>query len=350
MRLKAEQLEAHLARAADKGLAPVYVVSGDEPLLNDEAAAAIRAALRRAGVTERQAFQVEGGFDWGQWLARFDSLSLFAERRLVELRLPSGKPAAEGARALEAWCARPPSDTWLLVLLPRLDRAAQSAKWFTALEKTGVVVTPQPPSLADLPAWIGARLVRHGLKADRAALAFLAERVEGNLLAAHQEVEKLALLLPPGPVRLDDVRAAVLDVARFDASQLPEALLKGDGLRLLRIFDGLRAEGEPPLLALWVLTQALRTLYRLAMAVRRGETLAQAADRLKVWESRQPLIAQALRRLDADILARALLTAADIDRAAKGLSREDAWARLKRLALELTGMPGPKDYGATYGH
>lgn len=350
MRLKAEQLDTHLARAAGKGLAPIYVVSGDEPLLNDEAAAAIRAALRRAGVTERQAFQVEGGFDWGQWLAGFDSLSLFAAQRLVELRLPTGKPGAEGARALETWCARPPADTWLLVLLPRLDRAAQSARWFAALEKTGVVVTTQPPSFAELPAWIGARLARHGLEADRATLAFLAERVEGNLLAAHQEVEKLALLLPPGPVRLDDVRAAVLDVARFDASQLPEALLKGDGLRLLRILEGLREEGETPLLALWVLTQELRTLYRLAMAVRRGEALTQAMRRLKVWESRQDLLARALRRHDPAALRRALLAAAHIDRAAKGLAREDAWTLLERLAVELTGMPGLKDFGATYGH
>lgn len=350
MRLKAEQLEGHLAQAAKQRFAPVYVVSGDEPLLNDEATAAIRAALRSIGVTERQSFQVEGGFDWGQWLAGFDSLSLFASQRLVELRLPSGKPGAEGARALESWCARPPADTWLLVLLPRLDRASQSAKWFAALEKTGVVVTPQPPNLDDLPAWIAARLARHGLQADRATLAFLAERVEGNLLAAHQEVEKLALLLPPGPVRLDDVRAAVLDVARYDAGQLSEALLKGDGLRLLRILDGLREEGETPLLALWVLTQTLRTLYRLSMAVQRGETLVRASSRLKVWESRQPLIAKALRRLNTDTLARALLDAADIDRAAKGLAREDAWASLKRLALELTGMPGPRDYGATYGH
>lgn len=350
MRVKAEQLETRLDELLVKGLPPVFVVSGDEPLLSDEAAAVIRAALRRIGVTERQAFQVEGGFDWGQWLAGFDSLSLFASRRLVELRLPSGKPGAEGARALEAWCTRPPADTWLLVLLPRLDRATQSAKWFAALEKTGVVVTPQPPSLAELPAWIGERLARLGLKADRATLAFLAERVEGNLLAAHQEVEKLALLLPPGPVGLDAVRAAVLDVARFEAGQLPETLLKGDGLRLLRILQGLKEEGESPLLALWVLTQELRTLYRLAQALRRGETLAQACSRLKVWDSRQPLIAQALRRLDADTLGRALLTAARIDRAAKGLAREDAWDLLRRLALALTGMPGLRDHGETYGY
>lgn len=346
MRIRPEQLEATLKR----GLAPVHVVSGDEPLLVDEAAASIRAALRRAGVEERQSFQAEGGFNWAEWLAGFASLSLFASRRLVELRLPTGKPGTEGARALEAWCARPPADTWLLVLLPRLDRTGQGAKWFTALDKAGVVVTPQPPSLEQLPAWIGERLARHGLEADRETLAFLAERVEGNLLAAHQEIEKLALLLPPGPLRLDDARAAVMDVARYDAGQLPEALLKGEGLRLLRILDGLREEGETPILSLWILTQEIRTLYRLASYLRRGETLARACARLRVWESRQPLVARALKRLDADILARALAEAARIDRAAKGLEREDAWALLERLALALSGMPGPTDYGVTHGH
>jgi DNA polymerase-3 subunit delta len=346
MRIRPEQLEATLKR----GLAPVYVISGDEPLLVDEAAAAIRAALRRAGVGERQSFQVEGGFDWDAWLAGFDSLSLFAIRRLVELRLPSGKPGTEGARALESWCARPPVDIWLLILLPRLDRASQGSKWFTALDKAGVVVTPQPPTLEQLPAWIGERLARHGLEAERETLAFLAERVEGNLLAAHQEIEKLALLLPPGPVHLDDARAAVMDVARYDAGQLPEALLKGDGLRLLRILEGLREEGETPILALWILTQEIRTLYRLACSLRQGETLARACARLRVWESRQPLVARALKRLDADTLRHALLEAARVERAAKGLEREDAWQMLKRLGLALAGLSGARPYGVTHGY
>lgn len=346
MRIRPEQLEAHLQR----GIAPVYVVSGDEPLLTDETAASIRTALRRAGVSERQTFQAESGFDWAGWLAAFDSLSLFASRRLVELRLPTGKPGAEGARTLESWCARPPADTWLMVLLPRLDRAGQATKWFAALDKAGVVVTPQPPTLAELPAWIGERLARHGLQANAKVLDFLAARVEGNLLAAHQEIEKLALLLPPGPVRLEDAREAVLDVARYDAGQLPEALLKGDGLRLLRIMEGLRQEGETPILALWILTQEIRTLYRLALGLERGETLARACARLKVWESRQPLVARALKRLDAPTLARALSEAARIDRAAKGLEREDAWEMLKRLGLALTGLAGARLYGEYYGH
>ncbi len=332
MRIKPEQLPATLKR----GLAPIYAISGDEPLLVDEAAAEIRAALRQSGVDERQSFQVEVGFDWPRWLAGFDSLSLFASRRLVELRLPTGKPGTEGGKTLEAWCANPPAETWLLVLLPHLDRATQGTKWFGALEKTGSVVNVAPPALAQLPAWIGGRLARHGLKADREVLAFLAERVEGNLLAAHQEIEKLALLLPPGPLTLDDVREAVLDVARYDAGQIPEALYKGETARLARILDGLRAEGETPLLALWILTNEIRTLYRLATAVRQGEALASAMGRMRVWESRRPLVTRALQRLDPEALQAALLQAARVDRAAKGLIREDAWEGLKRLALALT--------------
>lgn len=344
MRIRPEQLEAHFRQ----GIAPVYVVSSDETLLVDETAASIRAALRRAGVSERQSFLADSGFDWAGWLAAFNSLSLFASRRLVELRLPTGKPGAEGARALASWCARPPADTWLVVLLPRLERADQATKWFAALDRIGVIVTPQPPTLAELPAWIGARLARHGLQADAEALDFIAARVEGNLLAAYQEIEKLALLLPPGPVRLEDVREAVLDVARYDAGQLSEALLKGEGPRLLRIIEGLKQAGETPILALWILTQELRTLYRLALSLRRGETLACACARLKVWESRRPLITRALQRLDAPTLARALIEATRIDRAAKGLEREDAWALLKRLSLTLAGLAGAH-YGEHHG-
>jgi DNA polymerase-3 subunit delta len=346
MRIRADQLAASLNR----GLSPVYAVSGNEPLLVDEALGEVRAALRAAGVQERQAFQAEAGFDWQGWLTGFETLSLFASRRVVELRLPTGKPGIDGAKALEAWCARPPQDTWLLVGLPRADRAMQNSKWFAALERCGAVVTVQPPTLERLPDWIGMRLARQGLKAHPAALAFLAGRVEGNLLAAHQEIEKLALLLPPGPVRLEQVAEAVLDVARYDAGQIPEALLKGERVRLARILDGLRAEGETPLLALWIMTQELRTLYRAAELIQRGMAPSAAMARLKVWESRRPWLARALKRLDLPTLRRAVLEAARIDRAAKGLLREDAWEMLKRLALSLTGRGGADFEERRYGY
>lgn len=333
MKVRSDQL----AGALTKGLAPVYAVCGDEPLLSDEAASLIRDAARKAGFDERQSFQVETGFNWGGWVAGFDSLSLFASRRLVELRLPTGKPGVEGGKTLEAWCSQPPPDTTLIVFLPRADRAMQQTKWYAAVDRTGTTVHITPPTPEQLPAWIGGRLGRHGLKADRETLAFLAGRVEGNLLAAHQEIEKLALLLPPGELDLETARNAVVDVARYDASDLPDAFLKGDAARYCRIIDGLEAEGETPILALWLLSQELRTLYRLAVGVAAGEPLAALMRENRVWESRQALVGRALKSLKPAQLADALREASRVDRASKGLLREDAWAMLKQLGLTLMG-------------
>ena len=344
MRLRGDQLPGALAR----GLGPVYTICGDEPLLVDEAAALIRAAARQAGA-ERQAFQVETGFNWGAWLSGFDSLSLFASLRLVELRVPTGKPGVEGGKTLEAWCARPPADSHLLVLVPRADKAMQATKWYAALEKAGTTVHVTPPSAEQLPAWIGQRLARHHLKTDAETLAFLADRVEGNLLAAHQEIEKLALLLPPGTFDLDTARAAVVDVARFDAGDLPEAFLKGDAVRWCRIIDSLAAEGETPILALWLLGQEWRTLYRLAVGVAAGEPLATLMREERVWDSKQALVSRALKQYRPAALAGALREAGRVDRASKGLLREDAWAMLKQLGLGLMGQTHLKDE-YRYGH
>lgn len=333
MKLRADQLPGALA----KGLGPVYAICGDEPLLTDEAAAQVREAARKSGIDERQSFQAETGFNWGNWVAGFDSLSLFSSRRLVELRLPTGKPGVEGGKTLEAWCNQPPTDTTLMVLLPRADRTMQQSKWYGALEKAGVAVHITPPTPEQLPAWIGGRLGRHGLKADRETLAFLAGRVEGNLLAAHQEIEKLALLLPPGELDLESARNAVTDVARYDAGDLPEAFLKGDAVRYCRIIDGLEAEGETPILALWLLSQELRTLYRLAVGVATGEPLSALMRENRVWDSKQALVGRALKSLKPAQLAAALREAARVDRASKGLLREDAWAMLRQLGLTLMG-------------
>jgi len=346
MKLRPEQLAGHLG----KGLLPVYALCGDEPLLQDEAAQLIRQSARATGHDERQAFQVETGFNWSGWAAGFDSLSLFSSRRLVELRIPTGKPGVEGGKTLEAWCQQPPADILLLVLLPKADRAMQAGKWFAALDRVGAVVSLVAPTPEQLPAWIGHRLAEKGLKADRETLAFLAERVEGNLLAAHQEIEKLALLLPPGPLDLETARNAVVDVARFDASDLPEALLKGDAVRYCRIIDGLQAEGEAPPLALWLMAQEVRTLHRLALGVDEGESLPAMMRRHRVWESRQALVGKALKRYSTGQLAGALRQLALTDRAAKGLLGEDAWQMLKQLGLALMGKAGTKPYGEGYGY
>ena len=342
MKLRSDALAGALA----KRLVPVYALSGEEPLLLDEAAVLIRNAIQQQGPTERQSFQADSGFNWGTWSAGFDCLSLFSSRRLVELRLPTGKPGVEGGKTLEAWFARPPEETFLLLFLPRADRATQATKWFGALERVGAVVTVQTPSPEQLPAWIGTRLGHKGLKADRDTLAFLAARVEGNLLAAHQEIEKLSLLLPPGPVSLVSARAAVVDVARYDVNDLTESLLKGDAVRYCRIIEGLQAEGEAPPLAIWLMAQELRSLYRVASGVAQGQALAPLMKQLRIWDSRQPLVSRALKQYSQDRLAEGLTLVARADRAAKGLLREDAWQMLKQLGLGLIGNAPLKDkYG-----
>lgn len=331
MRVRGDQMAAVLK----KGLAPIWLVSGDEPLLVDEAVGLIRSAAQAQGYDERLTAQSETGFDWQAWAAGFDSLSLFASRRLVELRLPTGRPGVEGGKVLEAWAAQPPPDTVLLITAPRLDKAALAVKWVKAVEGAGVLVQSWPPSLERLPDWIGERLGRHGLKADRETLAWLTARVEGNLLAAHQEIEKLALLLPPGPVDLETVRASVADVARYDVGDLSEAFLKGDAVRFCRILDGLQAAGEGLPLVLAVFGNEVRTLYRLTTGLQRGGRLPALMAALRVWESRQGLVERALKRTDGQHLDRAMQALGRLDRAAKGLLREDAWDELKQLGLAL---------------
>lgn len=328
MRIRLEQLAGHLSR----DIRPLYTVYGDELLLALEAADLIRAAARQAGYTEREVHTVEARFNWNELLACGDNLSLFGSRRLVDLRIPSGKPGLEGGRALQTYCARLPPDTLTLITLPKLDRQATAAKWFVALETGGVTVCVSPVTLDQLPRWIGERLAMQNLQADSQTLRFLAERVEGNLLAAQQEIRKLALLFPPGKLTFDNVREAVLDVARYDVFKLSDALLAGDVPRLTRMLDGLRNEGETPVLILWALTRELRILTR----IKSGQSLHEAG----VWASRQALVEKALARVSMPTLTRALRDAAAIDRTIKGLQSGDVWDGLLQLALTVA-LPTP---------
>ncbi|MDD5329121.1 MAG: DNA polymerase III subunit delta [Sulfuricella sp.] len=333
MRLSADQLAAHLQR----GLAPLYLIHGDEPLLAMEAADAIRAQARLAGHDEREVFAVETGFSWQSLLDSGNSLSLFSARRIVEIRIPTGKPGTEGSQALQDYCARLPADTITLVTCPKLDKQAQAAKWFKALEQAGVNLPVYPVERQRLPQWIGIRLAAQNQRADAAVLQFLADRVEGNLLAAHQEIRKLGLLFPPGPLNFEQVREAVLDVSRYDVFNLAEAMLAGDVARLARITEGLKGEGVAPTLALWALTQEIRTLARLKLGQRRGIAVAQLMRDLRVWESRQSLVQRALGRLDEARVVAGLKQAAALDRMIKGLSRGDVWDELLQLGLSMAG-------------
>jgi len=332
MQIRSGELEAHLARA----LAPLYVVHGDEPLLALEAADAVRARARAAGHTERTVLTVERGFDWSALAAAGASLSLFGDRRIVELRLPSGKPGTDGANAIAGYVGSLSSDTVTIVSLPRLDRAGQNSAWFTALAEAGMVVNVFPVDRAQLPAWIASRLARQQQKAGAETLAFLADCVEGNLLAAHQEILKLGLLFPSGPLAFDAVREAVLDVARYEVYGLTEAMLGADRPRLARMLAGLEAEGEAPPRVLWVIAEEIRALARLQSGMAAGASAQDLFRQHRIWgEPRQRLLVRAAKRFDSKATRAALAHAARVDRMAKGLARGDVWDELLQLALRI---------------
>jgi len=329
MRVKPEQLAAHLQR----DLSPLYTVFGDEPLLALEAVDAIRAAARSRGYSERELFTVEAHFNWQNLLASGNNLSLFAEQRILEIRIPSGKPGIEGGKALEQRCAKLPPDTIMLVSLPKLDKAQQGTKWFKALEAAGTVVQVYPLERSRLPDWIAGRLAAQDQRADREALQFLADRVEGNLLAAHQEIRKLGLLHPTGALTFTQVKEAVLDVSRYDVFDLAETMLAGEAVRFARILEGLRGEGVGAVLVLWALSQEIRTLTKIVLGQSRGIPIAQGIRDARVWDSRQTLMERALKRIGGKRLVAALKRAATTDRMIKGLERGDVWDELLQLGM-----------------
>ncbi len=336
MQLRAEQLEAQLARE----LSPVYAIHGDEPLIALEAADAVRAAARKRGFTEREVFEPGRGFDWSELAHSLASLSLFGGSKIVELRLPGGKPGPQGAEAIAAYCERPASDILLLVSLPRLDRQSQGSAWFGALSRAGVVVDVWPVERARLPAWIAERLGRQRQRAPREALEFLADRVEGNLLAAHQEVQKLALLAPQGELSLDVVRDVVANVARYDAYTACEAMLAGDRARYVRVIDGLKSEGEAPTLVLWALSEELYALARIQAGAAAGRPVDDLLRENRVWGPRQRPMKAAATRVAPQAVQRALAHAARIDRAIKGVGPGEPWDEFLKLGLGLGAAGG----------
>jgi len=337
MQIRPAQLASHLA----KGLAPLYVIHGDEPLLAIEAGDEIRATARAAGFDEREVLVAEPGFKWDAFAAANRNLGLFGARKLVDLAIPSGKPGVEGARALEDCAAHPHPDLLTLITLPRLDRAAQGGAWFAALERAGVTVAVQPLERRELPQWLAARLARQNQRVRADTLQLLAEATEGNLLAARQEVEKLGLLLPEGELDHEAVERAVADVARFDVFQLSEAWLAGDPPRALRILAALEAEGEGVPLIVWQLGEDLRALFAVLEAVAGGASTGAAVRAAGVWGKRQAALERAARRIDAAVIPALLQRLARLDALAKGIGRGRVWDELADIALALAGRPLP---------
>jgi len=345
--VKVETLQTHLKKMeVDKALLPLYIFSGDEPLLLMEAMDQLRLIAKKYGYTERQVMLQERGFDWGNLINAGQTMSLFGERRWVELHIPTGKPGRDGADALKQFAAQIESqlsspdgpDTVVCIVLPRLDGKTKTSAWFSALDDAGMAIQIDSLDRSHLPRWIAGRLkmqnqeVGSGPDGQR-ALEFIADQVEGNLIAAHQEILKLGLLYPTGVLTEEQIRSAILKVARYNVFELTEAMLAGDLPRLNRMLDGLKGEGEPLVLILWSVTEELRLLSKLKVASDAGESVQQLMRANRIWGNKERLYPAALRRVQPLKLRRAMQVAAGLDRQVKGLSAAelpaDPWDGLR---------------------
>ena len=335
MQLRIDALATHLS----KPLAGLYVITSDEHLLALEAADKIRKTAREQGYSEREVLVVDRSFKWGELLAANQSQSLFGDKKLIELRIPTGKPGKDGGKALQDYAASLSPDNVTLITLPKLDWATQKAAWVASLQQASVYIDIPLVERAQLPAWLGVRLAAQHQSADRACLDFIADRVEGNLLAAHQEIQKLALLYPEGALSFEQIHDAVLNVARYDVFKLNEAMLSGDTPRLVRMLEGLKGEGEALPLVLWAVAEEIRTLLKLKSGVAQGRPLSQLTKEHRIWGPRERLIEPALRRLKLATLESALQEAAQIDKMVKGLRAKkfsgDAWDAMLQLGLKI---------------
>ncbi|QEY26262.1 DNA polymerase III subunit delta [Neisseria zalophi] len=320
----------------DLPLKPLYVIHGEEDLLRIEALDTLRAAAKKQGYLNREVYTADNAFDWNELLQSAGSIGLFADLKLLEVHIPNGKPGKQGGDALQTLAERLPEDTVVIVMLPKLERTQLKAKWFTALAQHGVVLEAKAITGAALPEWIRGRLNALNLNIEHDALALFSDRVEGNLLAAKQEIDKLALLYPAGHlVNLADAEAAVANVARFDVFQLAGAWMSGDSARAGRLLEGLEAGGEEPVLLLWALAEDIRTLIRLTAALKQGQSVQAVRNSLRLWGDKQTLAPQAVKRISINRLIAALQECARIDRMIKGAEDGNAWAEFKHLVMGL---------------
>ncbi|MCG7975560.1 MAG: DNA polymerase III subunit delta [Candidatus Thiodiazotropha taylori] len=334
MRLRNDQLNAQLNR----DLAPLYLLSGDEPLQMMEAADQIRQAARQQGFSEREVLDQVSGFDWSALNQAAESLSLFGDRRLLELRLNSAKLGNEGGKALIEYCQRPAEDTVLLITLPKLEKSQMKSKWLQAVDQLGVVIQVWPVEGNRLMPWIEQRLRQAGLIPEAGVVQMLMDRVEGNLLAANQEIEKLLLLQGEGVVTQDQLMQAVADSARFDVFSLLDTLMSGQTAKGLRMLSSLKAEGVAAPVVLWALSREIRSLAEMANELEQGRNSNQVMAAYRVWDKRKPVVGKALSRGTADYWRKLLIQCSDVDRMIKGLNSKDPWLALKRVAQGVSGI------------
>jgi len=329
MRIKPEQLSAVL----QKGLKPVYFITGDEPLQLGEMADAVRKAAKKAGFENREIISAETGFEWNQLAFSAESLSIFADKKIIDLRLPSGTPGTDGAKALIAYCERVPEDTLLLITAGKVASSALKTRWLEALDKVGVVIQVWPLEGQDLIRWLHQRLHQRGLNAETDGLRILASRIEGNLLAAAQEIEKLYVLYGTGNLSNQQIIDVVADSSRYDVFKLMDSVLSASVNRIFKVLSGLRAEGIAAPIVLWALTREARGLIKIKLALTQGQNRDTVFKNNQIWDKRKQLVNNALNRLSESDLNSILVLSAKADRQIKGQQQGDAWETLLSICL-----------------
>jgi DNA polymerase-3 subunit delta len=327
-----------LAAQFKKAVSPVYIVSGDEPLLIQEVSDQIRGELRAKGYAERQLFHVDGSFDWQDVLFSANSMSLFAEQKILELRMASAKPGDKGSKALLAFIKDPSEDTTMLLILPRLDQATQRSKWFKALDAKGVFVQVWPIEKKDLPRWIGGRMQQAGLRADRDAIQVLIDRLEGNLLAAAQEVERLKLLATDGVVTAQLVQMSVANNARYDVFGLIDMAVGQDRKQTWRMLQGLKSEGAEVMYLNSMLAREVRNLIQIQDALDNGQPTAAVFKKFRIWDKRKNVVSRCLKERSKADFMQCLKLSAGVDSAVKGMRQADPWIELEKGYLALAGV------------
>lgn len=338
MKIKPDQLTSYLQKSLQtKELAPIFIISGDEPLLSQEAADSIRSAARQLNFTERETFDIDARFDWNLVFNETNALSLFADKKILELRIPNGKPGEKGSKALCELCENISESNLILVILPKLEKGGYQSKWMKTLESKGVHVQVWPVTPEQLPRWINQRLTQSGINASQAAIEILADRVEGNLLAAMQEINKLTLLSLEGAVDANIMSTVVADSARYNLFAFVDKILDGDAQSAAKALRGLRNEGTEPLALLWAITRELRILNKASHQILLGSAKDKALKTAGVWDKRIPIFRKALSRLSPAHLRMLIHQAGAIDRGVKGLRQADIWDELTTLALSIAG-------------
>ncbi len=329
MELKIGNFDRQLA---SESLKPVYLIAGSEPLLVQEAADAVRAQAKSEGYGEREVLDADNSFDWNLLSGGMANLSLFATRRLFDLRLPTGKPGKDGSEAIQEFCNNPPPDTVLLISSQDWSKS-HSGKWSDAIARVGHVLPIWPIKAHEREDWLHKRLRSRGLQASTAAIQVLSDRVEGNLLAAAQEIDKLALLSPSSKIEADDMNRFVADSSRFDVFRLLETALAGDAARVAKILSALKAEGEQVPGLMPMVAMDILKICQLARVQATGGNVMNAMREARIWDSKQALYKRAMDRHKAGRWEIFVGECGRIDRIAKGRDSGDAWLLFERLLM-----------------